>query len=78
MNSWGDRQKQKMANFDVIFDFFIVCFILFSNTNINYIMQLLWLFLKFEANVHIGFVTAQSSEHLLILATTPIWSNDYS
>ena len=30
--------RQKLANFKVIFDLFISCFISFSNKNINYIM----------------------------------------
>ena len=37
----GRVDRQKMANFKVIFDLVFFVFILFSNKNINYIMQLM-------------------------------------
>ena len=69
--------RQKLANFKVIFDLFIFCFISFSSKNINYIMSLLWLLLKFRAKEHFSLVTAQTSKHPQILATTPYWPIDY-
>ena len=73
----GRVDRQKLANFKVIFDLFIFAFISFSNKNINYIMQLLWLFLKFGAKEDISHVTVQNSKHSQILATTPYWQNEY-
>ena len=46
-------------------------YISFSNTIVNYITYILWLFLKFRAKLDIVLVTAQNSKHPQILATTP-------
>ena len=73
----GRVYRQNLADFKVIFDLFIFAFISFSNKNINYIRQLLWLFLKFRAKEHISLVTAQNSKRPQILATTPYWPNEY-
>ena len=73
----GRVDRQKLANFKVIFDLFFFAFISFSSKNMNYIKQTLLLFLKFRAKEHISRVTAQNLKHSQILATTPYWPDKY-
>ena len=70
--------RQKFVNLKVIFDLLIFCFYFIQQKEYKLYYANFMIILKFRANVHIGFVTAQSSEHLHILATTPYWPNNYS
>ena len=72
----GRAGRPNLANFKVIFDLFIV-FISFCNKKYKLYYVSLRNISEIRAKEHIGLVTAQSSKHPQILATTLYWPNDY-